>query len=95
VDIDIDTSINVDDSFDQLEYSASVMMERNRSTFTPFKKGDRVWLDTRHLKTSHHKKIAPRREGPFEITEVIGPVTYQIDLPPTWKVHNVFHATLL
>jgi hypothetical protein len=61
----------------------------------PFQKGDRVWLDTRHLKTTHHKKIAPRRERPFKITEVIGPVTYRIDLPMTWKVHNVFHATLL
>jgi hypothetical protein len=26
---------------------------------------------------------------------VIGPVTYRIKLPTTWKVHNVFHATLL
>ena len=66
-----------------------------RSTFTPFKKGDKVWLDTRNLKMSHHKKIRPKREGPFEITKVIGPVTYQLDLPKTWKIHNVFHATLL
>jgi hypothetical protein len=35
------------------------MMEQHKSTFTPFQKGDRVWLDMRHLKTSHHKKIAP------------------------------------
>jgi hypothetical protein len=40
-----------------------------------FKLGDQVWLDTRNLKTTHHKKIGPKREGPFEITKVIGPVT--------------------
>ena len=70
-------------------------MERQKSTFTPFKKGDRIWLDTRNLKTNHHKKIAPKQEGPFEITDVIGPVTYWINLPESWKIHNVFHASLL
>ena len=44
---------------------------------------------------NHHKKIGPKREGPFKIIKVIGPVTYQLRLPKTWKIHNVFHATLL
>ena len=39
--------------------------------------------------------MAPKREGPFEIMEVIGPITYQLKLLITWKVHNVFHASLL
>jgi hypothetical protein len=77
------------------ELARTRMMERRKSTFTPFKQGDKVWLDTRNLKTNHHKKIGPRREGPFEITKVIGPVTYQLNLPKTWKIHNVFHAVLL
>lgn len=54
-----------------------------------------MWLDTRNLKTNYHKKIGPKREGPFEITKVIGPVTYQLQLPTTWKIHNVFHVALL
>ena len=29
------------------------------------------------------------------ITEVIGPVTYRLKLPATWKIHDVFHTTLL
>ena len=41
------------------------------------------------------KKLAPRREGPFEITEVLGPVTYRLRLPEHWKIHPVFHAYLL
>jgi hypothetical protein len=43
---------------------------------------------------SYHKKIAPKREGPFEIDEVLGPVTYSLKLPKTWKIHDVFHAIL-
>jgi hypothetical protein len=50
----------------------------------PFKKGQMVWLDSRHLKTNYYKKMAPKREGPFEIEEVLALVTYQLKLPESW-----------
>ena len=34
-------------------------------------------------------------EGPFEIKEVLGPVTYRLKISNAWKIHNVFHAVLL
>ena len=39
--------------------------------------------------------MALKQEGLFTITEVIRPVTYHLKLPATWKIHDVFHATLL
>ena len=39
--------------------------------------------------------MKPKREGPFVITEVLGPVTYRLLLPASWRIHNVFHAALL
>ena len=33
------------------ELARSRMADWQRSTFTPFKKGDQVWLDSRNLKT--------------------------------------------
>ena len=77
------------------ELARSRMTDRRKSTFTPFKKDDRVWLDSRNLKTIYHKKMKPKREGPFRITEVLGPLTYRLQLPTSWRIHNVFHATLL
>ena len=41
------------------------------------------------------QKMKPKREGPFTITEVLGPVTYRLQLPTSWRIHNVFHLTLL
>ncbi|ESK87491.1 hypothetical protein Moror_11577 [Moniliophthora roreri MCA 2997] len=38
---------------------------------------------------------APKREGPFKIESVLGPVTYKLTLPEQWKVHPVFHTFLL
>jgi hypothetical protein len=49
------------------ELARSCMAERIKLNFVPFKKGQMVWLDSRHLKTNYHKKMAPKREGPFEI----------------------------
>jgi hypothetical protein len=40
-------------------------------------------------------KLVPRRHGPFEITDIISDVVYKLKLPPSWKIHDVFHALLL
>jgi hypothetical protein len=77
------------------ELARTRIANRKQLKFVPFEKNQKVWLDTRNLKMSHHKKITPKREVPFEIDEVLGPVTYQVKLPELWKIHNVFHATLL
>ncbi len=69
--------------------------DRIKANFKPFQKGDKVWLEAKNLRRNVPKKISAKREGPFTITEVLGPVTYRLQLPKTWKIHNVFHATLL
>ena len=63
------------------ELARSWMTNRKQSMFTPFTKGQQVWLDSRNLKMTYHKKIAPKQEGPFVIEEVLGPLTYQLKLP--------------
>ena len=42
------------------ELARSCMTDRRKSTFTPFKKNDQVWLDSRNLKTIYHKKMKPK-----------------------------------
>ena len=72
------------------------MSSRSHRGFKPFTKGDKVWLETRNLKhLIINPKFAPKREGPFTITKVLSPIVYQLCLPKTWKIHPVFHASLL
>lgn len=40
-------------------------------------------------------KLEPWYCGPFEILERIGLVAYRLDLPPSVKVHDVFHVSFL
>jgi hypothetical protein len=58
------------------ELAQARIAKRRRNTFTPFTVGQKVWLDTQNMKTNYHKKMAPKQEGPSEIEEVLGPVTY-------------------
>jgi len=57
---------------------------------------EQVWLDASHLKLPHQKaKLNPKHLGPFKIVQEISPVAYRLKLPTNWRIHNVFHASLL
>lgn len=72
------------------------MAERITRVFTPFMKGQKVWLEAKNLNVGGmYRKLRSMREGPFEVEEVLGPLTYRLHLPRRWKVHSVFHASLL
>ena len=60
------------------------------------KKGDKVYLRTKNLKSKKpSKKLDSVKVGPFIIKEVKGPVTYELQLPKDARVHPVFHVSML
>jgi hypothetical protein len=61
-----------------------------------FKEGEYVWLEGHNLHLDvPSTKLAPKCHGPFLIKRVLSPITYQLMLPGTWRIHNVFHVDLL
>ena len=67
-----------------------------KTTFRPYQKGQKVWIEGTNIKTTHPTtKLHAKRFSPFKITEVISPMTYRLQLPAQWKIHNTFHAALL
>jgi hypothetical protein len=77
------------------ELARQRMANRIQGKLPKFKKGQKVWLEATNLKLPYHKKIMTKREGPFVIEKVMGPVTYKLKLPHQWLQHDVFHASLL
>jgi Chromo (CHRromatin Organisation MOdifier) domain len=70
--------------------------KKGQCHYRSYKKGPQVWLEGTNLKLMHPKaKLDAKRYGPFPITKVISPVVFQLELPAQWKIHNVFHASLL
>ena len=60
-----------------------------------FTENQLVWLDTRNFQVMYNKKIRPKRNGPFKIKKVKGALTYQLELPKTWKIYDSFHPVHL
>ena len=60
-----------------------------------FEVGDGVVLSTHHISVNQHlpSKLRRRWIGPYRVARVISPVAYGLDLPPTRRIHPVFHVS--
>jgi len=70
---------------------------KEKPNYKPYAIGDKVWLEGTNLKlpTNLTSKLSPRRYGPFRVAAKISNVAYQLELPLQWKIHDVFHASLI
>jgi hypothetical protein len=59
--------------------------------------GDKVYLSTAnlYLPSSMSRKLTARYLGPFQVEQVVNPVTYKLKLPSTMRIHPVFHISLI
>ena len=70
--------------------------DRGRKDCPAFEVGEKVWLSATNLKLPvPSRKLGPRFIGPFEIRRKINPVAFELALPESYRVHPVFHASLL
>jgi hypothetical protein len=81
----------------EVQRKAQETWVKDRPCFKPFALGDQVWLEGTNLRLSANltSKLSPRQYGPFTVATIISPIAYQLELPLQWKIHNVFHASLL
>ena len=55
-----------------------------------------VWLVRCNITiTCPCAKLDYTKLGPFHISQCINPMAYQLDLPPHYRIHDVFHVSLL
>ncbi len=76
------------------------VQERQEGNTTPhfkeYQPGDKVWLEGTNLKRIEGiPKLSPRQYRPFEVATKISHIAYRINLPEAWKIHNIFHTSLL
>src|SRR6266851_9664820 len=74
------------DQLRQRRKQAIAALNKSASSKSPaknvFEHGQKVWLEARNLALPYGStKLAPRRHGPFPITQVISPMVYRLALP--------------
>jgi hypothetical protein len=88
-----------DDCRDTLEKTRETMKkyaDRDRAEPPKYSKGDLVMLSGKYIPTRRPcKKLDHKLHGLFEITEVILETAMRLNLPVKWKIHKVFHVSLL
>jgi hypothetical protein len=81
------------ESFLEARVQQSKYVGRNDVTFAV---GNRVWLTTRHFRTTRPSKMLDyKRTGLYTVSKIINKNGYQLDLPKTMWNHNVFHVSQL
>jgi len=58
--------------------------------------GDLVMLSAKKIRTKQpSKRLSPKLYGPFKVLERKGSRAYKLEISPRWKIHPVFHISLL
>jgi len=58
--------------------------------------GDLVMLNAKKIKSKGPtRKFTPRLYGPFKVLEKKGNRALKLDIPAHWKIHPIFHVSLL
>lgn len=66
---------------------------------TNYQPGDLVLVKFNARQFKALRRVNPnlvrKYEGPFEIVAKVGKISYRLDLPPSFRIHPVFHASVL
>ena len=57
--------------------------------------GEKVWLNSKYIKTKCKWKLEAKFFGPFQVLHLVGKQAYKLELPKRWRMHNIFHVSLL
>ena len=84
------------DTLQQTRDKMAKYYDQKRKVGPTYNEGDLVRLNAKNIRTRRpSKKLAPKFYGPFKILKQVGKGAYALELNKGWRIHNVFHESLL
>ena len=57
--------------------------------------GEKVWLNSKYIKTKQNRKFEAKFFGPFQILYLVRKQAYKLKLSRNWRIHDIFYLSLL
>ena len=57
--------------------------------------GEKVWLNNKYIKTKRNRKLEAKFFRLFRVLHPVGSQAYKLELPKRWRIHDIFHVSLL
>ena len=56
---------------------------------------DKFWLNNKYNRTKRNRKLEAKFFKPFRVLHPVRKQAYKLEFPKRWRMHNVFHVSLL
>ena len=82
---------------ENLYYAQELQKQAYNKSVKPksYATGDKVSLNSKYIKTKQNWKLEAKFSGPFRVLHPVSKQDDKLELPKKWKIHNVFHMSLL
>ena len=82
---------------ENLYYAQELQKEAHDKGVRPrnYAPGKKVWLNNKYIKTKCNQKLEAKFFRPFWVLYLVVKQVYKLQLPKKWRIHNVFHVSLL
>ena len=88
--------VQAHDPLERTRESMSKYYDRKAKQQPDIKICDHVMLNAKNIRTKRTaKKLSPKLYSPFKVLENRGNRAFKLEISPRWKIHPIFHVSLL